>query len=367
MAGKIAAAVIPKPNADVEVREFPEPDLEPGSALLDIALSEVCGTDVHLRDGRLSGVPYPLIPGHVSVGYLSKIRGRMLDVDGTPLREGDAATFLDVHATCGACWYCLVARATTRCPRRRVYGITYGADDVLAGGWAQAMVLKPGTRAIRLAKDSFERFMAGGCALPTALHTSERAEVALGDTVLVLGCGPVGLVSVALARLRGAAEVLAIGAPRGRLDAALALGAHDALDFRDFSDDQRRQWVLDRTRGRGADVVIEATGAPSAVVDAMRMARDAGRVVVTGQYTDHGDAAFNPHLDLNRKHLEVRGCWGSDYSHFHRAAQVASHVGLGAFLGRVETKRFGLHELNEALAAVAEGSVVKAFVDPRMS
>jgi L-iditol 2-dehydrogenase len=288
----------------------------------------------------------------------------MLDVDGERFREGDRVTFLDVHGTCGACWYCLVAKASTRCPRRRVYGITYGADDVLTGGWAEAIYLRPGTRAIRLDGSAFDRFMAGGCALPTAIHTAERADVGLGDAVLVLGAGPVGLVSIALAKLRGAASVLCVGAPRTRLDAALALGARDALDFRETTTDERLEWVRERTGGRGADVVIEATGAPSAVVDAMRMARDAGRVVVTGQYTDHGDVAFNPHTDLNRKHLDVRGCWGSDYSHFHRAALVAGDAELGNFLGAIETKRFGLRDLNEALAEVGEGSVVKALVVP---
>src|SRR5215212_1027162 len=147
---KVLAGVIPKPHAPVEVRELPEPELEQGSALLEVALSEVCGTDVYLQQGRLEGVPYPLIPGHVSVGHLSKIRGRMLDISGRPFAEGDRVTFLDVHRTCNACWHCLVAKATTRCPRRRVYGITYGAVDGLAGGWAELLYLKPGTRIIPL-------------------------------------------------------------------------------------------------------------------------------------------------------------------------------------------------------------------------
>ena len=66
------------------------------------------------------------------------------------LREGDAVTFLDVHRTCNACWYCLVARASTRCPSRKVYGITYGLSDGLTGGWAQQIHLKQGTRCLRL-------------------------------------------------------------------------------------------------------------------------------------------------------------------------------------------------------------------------
>src|SRR5207244_11548728 len=108
-------AVIPRPNASVELRKVPSPELEEDSALFEVELSEVCGTDVYLQQGRLEGVPYPLVPGHVSVGHLCKIRGTVLDVDGRPFREGDRVTFLDVHRTCNACWYCLVAKATTRC------------------------------------------------------------------------------------------------------------------------------------------------------------------------------------------------------------------------------------------------------------
>src|SRR5215813_4992937 len=185
-------AVIPEPNAAVEVREVDESDLEPDSALLEVEVSEVCGTDVHLQQGRLAGVPYPLVPGHVSVGRLQKIRGELFDVNGNRFSEGDRVTFLDVHRTCNACWYCLVAKASTRCPHRKVYGITYGLDDGLCGGWATHIYLKPGTRSIAIGSEP-ETFMAGGCALPTSIHAIERGSVSIGDTVLVLGSGPVGI------------------------------------------------------------------------------------------------------------------------------------------------------------------------------
>ena len=361
---KVQAAVIPAPGEPVEVREFPEPELEPDSALLEVELSEVCGTDVHLQAGRLQGVPYPFIPGHVSAGRLGKIRGVLQDVEGRALREGDRITFLDVHRTCNACWYCLVGKATTRCPRRKVYGITYGLEDGLTGGWATSVYLKPGTRCLPLGAADTERFMAGGCGLPTALHAVERAEIAIADTVLVLGAGPVGLSAVILACLQGA-RVLCIGAPTARLEAALAAGARETLNIETAAEDERRDWVLERTGGRGADVTIEATGAPAAVVQAMRWTRDAGRTVIVGQYTDHGDIPLNPHLDLNRKHLEVRGCWGSDFSHFHRGVQIMQDEKLSAPWSAVQMDRYPLGRANDALADVAAGRAVKALIDPR--
>lgn len=362
---KVLAAVMPKPHAPVEVREVSEPELEAGSALLEVELSEVCGTDVYLQQGRLAGVPYPLIPGHVSVGRLDKIRGQMLDVAGRPFAEGDRVTFLDVHRTCNACWHCLVAKATTRCPHRKVYGITYGLTDGLTGGWAQKLYLKPDTRCIRLGEIDFERFMAGGCALPTALHAVERAEVELGDTVLVLGSGPVGLSVVIFALMRGALRVLCIGAPEHRLEAARKLGAAAILDIETNDEEARAQWVLEHTEGRGADVTIEATGAPAAVVQAMRYTRDAGRVLIVGQYTDHGAVSFNPHLDLNKKHLTVRGCWGSDFSHFYRGVQIMADPARSAAWSLLKLDRYKLGEANDALADVAAGKVTKALIAPQ--
>jgi threonine dehydrogenase-like Zn-dependent dehydrogenase len=358
-------AVIPKPGAAVELREVAAPELEENSALLDVEFSEVCGTDVYLQKGLLEGVPYPLVPGHVSVGRLSKIRGNVFDIEGKEFREGDRVTFLDVHRTCNACWYCLVAKATTRCPQRKVYGITYGLDDGLCGGWADQIYLKPGTRCIRLDADP-ELFMAGGCALPTALHAVERGDIAIGDTVLVLGSGPVGINAVMLALMRGALRVLCIGAPQHRLETASEVGASDVLNFEELSERARLDWILEKTNGRGADVTIEATGAPDALVQAMRFTRDAGRVVVVGQYTDHGETSFNPHLDLNKKHLDVRGCWGSDFSHFYRAAQIVSDSNRRKTWEMLRTKmsRYGLDQANDALADVSEGRVMKALIDP---
>src|SRR5215831_3506482 len=97
MSRTVLAAVMTAPLAPIEIREFAEPDLPAGGALLRTARSEVCGTDVHLWHGRLSGVPYPIIPGHVTTGTLDAVRGSLADVGGRPLREGDRVAFFDVH------------------------------------------------------------------------------------------------------------------------------------------------------------------------------------------------------------------------------------------------------------------------------
>ncbi|MDA1081913.1 MAG: zinc-binding dehydrogenase [Gemmatimonadetes bacterium] len=352
------------PRAPIELRELPWPVLEPGSAMLRTSYSEVCGTDVHLHHGKLAGVPYPIIPGHVSVGVLAAIRGEMRDVHGEPFREGDAVTFLDVHETCGHCYECLVTKQTTRCARRKVYGITYGLADGPLGGWADHIWMKPGVRLIRFPKSVDPAvFIAGGCGLVTSVHVIERGDVRLGSSVAVLGAGPVGLAAAALARLSGAHPVIVIGAPPPRLEVAATMGATHTIDL-DVPHADRAAQVRALTNGRGVDIVIEAAGDPRAVPQALDLVRDGGRVVIAGQYADGGDVTINPHSQVNRKHVEIRGCWGCDFSHVYRAVSVMAEQGKSVPWASVVTERFPLERAGDALAAVERRDVVKAVIAP---
>src|SRR5919197_3934765 len=249
-----AACVMPGAHQALEIREIAGPNLEPGAAVLRTMYSEVCGTDVHLHHGRLD-VPFPIIPGHVSVGVVAELRDGAdtpRDVEGERIGEGDVVTFLDVHETCNRCYYCLVAHQPTRCPSRKVYGITYSARDGLLGGWAEAIWMKPGVKMIRLPEGlAPETFIGGGCGLVTALHAVDLARVRLGESVAVLGAGPVGQSAVALAALSGASEVIAVGAPADRLAFARRMGATHTLDL-DLTSEDRVATVRAATRGRGA-------------------------------------------------------------------------------------------------------------------
>ncbi|MFW9856727.1 MAG: zinc-binding dehydrogenase, partial [Candidatus Thorarchaeota archaeon] len=318
----VKTAVLTK-QGTIELREQPKPELEQGAILLKTAYSEVCGTDIHLQKGHLSGVPYPIIPGHVSTGIISEMKGRITDVDGVPLKIGDPVTFSDVHETCNSCWYCLVAKASTLCPKRKVYGITYSANEGLLGGWSQYIYLKPGVKIVKLPSTSFMRaYMAAGCGLPTAIHAIQRSEIRLGDTVAIQGSGPVGLMTALCAKLSGAFHVILLGGPQHRLDIARKFGIETLINIIERDPKTRVQEVIDITRGKGADVTIEATGVPSAIKEGMEMTRNGGTYTIVGQYTNAGDIDINPHLHINRKHLTIRGSWGSDFEHLYHAVRL---------------------------------------------
>lgn len=362
------AAVMTAPHQPIEVQNLPAPVVEPGSVVLETIFSEVCGTDVHLHHGQLAGVPYPIIPGHVSVGRVLETGGTVADIDGNPLQVGAVVTFLDVHETCNNCWYCLVAKTSTRCPHRKVYGITYSANDGLLGGWSERIYLKPNVKTLVL-PDSVPpgRLIAGGCGLPTAIHAIERAAIGLGDVVAVQGSGPVGLNIAILALLSGAGGVIMLGDPPNRLQTATDFGVDSVISVAATTPAGRVAQVRSLSGGRGADITIEATGAPAAVREGMQMTRDGGRYVVVGQYTDAGEVAINPHLEINKKHLEIRGCWGSDFSHFYRMVNVLARHGERVGWERMITHEYTLDQMNTALADVAAGRVVKAVVKPNQA
>lgn len=364
MADQVRCVVMTAPGAPLELRRVPAPGAPAGGAVLETVASEVCGTDVHLHHGRLAGVPYPIVPGHVSVGRVLESDGSLRDVEGNAIGVGRLVTFYDVFGTCGACWHCLVAKAATRCPHRRVYGITTGLADGLLGGWAERIELRPGVRVLPLPDAvSVEEFMGGGCGLPTGFHAVERAGITLGDTVVVQGSGPVGLNAAIFAQLAGALRVLVTGAPAARLAEARRLGADDTLDVTVETDPAARvRWVRERSGGRGADVVIEASGNPQAVVEGLEMLRDAGRYVVVGQYTDAGDVALNPHRHLNRRHASVLGCWGYEYTHLHRSLEMMARHRARFAWSRLVTREYPLEGAGRALADMEALAVVKALV-----
>ena len=362
---KVLAAVMPAPRVPVELREFQEPDLEPGGALLRTLSSEVCGTDVHLWHGRLAGVPYPIIPGHVSVGVLDWARGDVRGLDGAVLREGDRVVFFDVHRTCGRCRACTVSRTPTRCVSRRVYGITDAAADGLFGGWAEAIYLEPGVVAAKLPESvSVEDYIGGGCGLITAVHILDRATLGLGDSVVVQGTGAVGLSAIALARIAGASTIVAIGAPSDRLELAVRMGADVALDMTGTDPESRLATIRELTGGDGVDVAIEAAGSARAVEEGLNLVRDGGTYVIAGHYTNAGPSSINAHEQINRKHLDIRGCWGSEARHFARALVLLERHAAHVPWREIGSRSYGLAELNDALADAERMSIPKALVRP---
>ncbi|MFX1368026.1 MAG: zinc-binding dehydrogenase [Promethearchaeota archaeon] len=361
------AAVVPKPNAPLEVREIEIPDLVPGSALLKVANSGVCGTDVHLWHGRLAGVPYPLILGHEVVGTIEAIGPKPIrDLDGNEISIGDRVAFHDVTQTCYSCWYCLIAKAPTKCPNRKVYGITFDSTKwpFLIGGYSEYLYFSPGTHIIRLPDHvSFDGAGAVGCAMPTAVHTVERSPLQRGVHVVVQGAGPVGLMIAALAKVGGAATITSIDMTPHRLELAKKFGATHTLQIGETTLDQRIAFVREVSEGHGPDIVYEATGNAKAVPEGINLVREGGTYSICGQYTDSGTVEINPHL-MNKKHLDIRTVWGSETKHVYSAVKMLGQSYDMFPYEKIVTHKFSLNDAQKALEVQERRESVKAVITP---
>jgi threonine dehydrogenase-like Zn-dependent dehydrogenase len=339
---------------------------EPGEVVAAVDFGGVCGTDVHLQAGRLA-IPVPLVLGHEGVGRVA-VLGRGVDRDalGAPLERGDRIAWASSIA-CGTCFYCRDAQEPTLCEHRRIYGITRPLDEPphLTGSWAEVIRLGLGTTVVRLSDRLPSRaVIALGCAGPTVIHgLLHRLPVRPGESVVVQGAGPVGLAAAMYAHLAGADPVILIGAPAGRLQLAARLGVGDELlDIEALEPAQRLERVYALTSGRGADLVVECAGVPAAVSEALELARPGGRVLVLGQYTDHGPTPLNPHL-LTRKQLTVLGSWAFSAAHYVEYLRTLPQL-LARFPLEQLVTTFPLDRAQDAIEAVRAGSVGKAALVP---
>ncbi len=316
------AAVLTAFQQPLTIQEFPVPSsLETGAARVRVTTAGICGTDVHLWRGELP-LQLPLILGHETAGVLEQAGpGLTKDWRGKALRAGDRVTWAS-SISCGECFYCRFKAQPTRCVSRKAYGISYPSTEspYLRGGYAEQILLRPGTALFRLPDQLSEDALIGaGCALTTAIHGLERAPLAWRDTVVVQGTGPVGLAAIALCRDAGASRIIAIGGPNHRLQLARDFGADMVIDIDDVQQvDERLRMVRAETGGFGADMVIECVGRPEAVNESVELGRDGATVLVLGQYGNAGNIAFNPHT-VTRKQLRIIGSWGFEPRHVARA------------------------------------------------
>jgi L-iditol 2-dehydrogenase len=142
------------------------------------------------------------------------------------------------------------------------------------------------------------------------------------------------------------------------------MGADECLSLTEAAPPEREARVRELTGGRGVDVVIEAAGNPAAVPEGFRLLRDGGTYVIAGHYTDVGSTTVNFHVDVNRKHADVRGQWGTDFAHVYRSLRLLAKHRDRLRLDRVIGGRYGLDQARRALADVEALAVTKALIVP---
>ena len=310
------------PGCDPVIHSVPRPHVPECGALIRIEACGVCGTDLHILKGHWpKPLPWPLTLGHELVGVIEE-KGAALESDfmGHSLSQGDRVMLPPLMA-CGECYYCLhYPERSNKCLSPTYYGryIPFEEPPHLWGGWAEMVFVdlkrRPATKIYRM-PDGLSA-MAGSLTEPLAccIRALNRAVTVggfrTGDTLVIQGSGPIGLLTLVAARQMGAGRVIVVGAPEEpRLAICRAFGANATVSIDEHpTPAERVAAVAAVVGGFGADVVIECSGHPSSGPEGIEMLRDGGTYVEMGQFTDSGSIDTNWHRFCT-KDITIVGSW----------------------------------------------------------
>lgn len=311
---KAKAAVFMGANNPFEIREFDLVPPKPGYAKMSLIASGVCGTDIHIHNGKLGGTPNTMI-GHEFVGRIEEISEE--DSKKYGLNVGDAV-ISDIAVPCCKCLLCKTGD-DANCVSMKVTSAGNVDDEPHFHGGYGEYSYAPVSNLVKIPEGVDPKMAAVfACPAPTALHAfslGERAGVLLENisTAVVQGLGPVGSFAVAYLAAAGVKNVIAIAANINTQQETLAkdLGATHIFDIAVNSEEKILEEIKAISSGLGADLVYEASGSPNAVPVGMEILRNRGVYLVPGQYSNSGGIEIQPQM-ITFKALHIIG--SSQYS-----------------------------------------------------
>jgi threonine dehydrogenase-like Zn-dependent dehydrogenase len=328
--------------------DFADPDVRADHVLIEVRATGICGTDLSLYSWADSMIRQfkptpPMVMGHEFAGVVAEV-GR--EVSG--LRVGDRVT-ANPMMYCGECYYCRSGRHSI-CDNRPLLGLG------LNGCFARFVAVRKANVHLLPPEVSFEA-AAMSEVLCVALHAFDRIPVGPGDTVAVVGPGPMGFLVLLAARAAGASRLVMTGlkVDADRLSVAASLGAHTIVVEETDPGDAIRAL----TRGLGADVVFECAGHPSGVPQALELARKGGKIGVLGQ--GYADSSFNTAI-VSYREVDLIGIRAYDPRVWHRSYDVLQS---GRFpLETLVTHRLPLEEAARGIELMKNKEGLKILFTP---
>ena len=378
MANRMARALLlDKPDGQFVMGDYPIPKPAPGGLLMKIEICGVCGTDLHSWHApaeAVFGLEYPISLGHEISGIVEELgEGTMTDSIGKPLKVGDRIGVIPaIH--CGKCYYCRIAKTPEKCTSWKTYGTWPKADQVphFTGGYGDYLnIFHPNSFFIK--SDSSAERTAFVEPMAVIDHAMLHAKIKHGDTVVIQGAGPIGLLATACAKIGGASRVITIDKNnKSRLELAKEMGADLTLCHLDVPEEkERKEFVFDNSLNLvGADVVINCVGHPLGFKECLNFVRDSGTLVEVGNFVDQGTIEFNPCRDLLEKGITIIGSFDNEAEHFVRSMPLIADPRIP--LEKLISHNVPLGEVQNVLTHIEENEklegkeIIKAMMDPRL-
>ncbi len=348
------------PGHPLEIRDVEVPMPEPGGVLLRIVIAGVCGSDAHRIRGDMPAPPAPLAFGHEGIGRIEVLGdGVSTDSAGEPVRVGDLIYFSPAsEATVPASGLIVPEAFDAPWP--------VPADQPSVATYQDWAWLSRSIAFYRIPEGTApEAVIAFGCAMPTAIGGMSRlGGIRRGQTVVIQGCGPVGLASTLLASLAGAGQIIVIDASDERLRAAQQFGATTVLSLHATTREQRKARIAELTDGKMADVAIEAAGKLDAFHEGLDLLAFEGRYLILGLYSGPGKVEVNI-VGLNNRSQSIIGSLGpTRLEDLKKTVEIARDHGERLGFADLITHRFPLTQAEEAIRSVGSGLAIKAVVLP---
>lgn len=332
----------------IKVEERPKPVLKEGEVLIQVKACAICGTDVRIYTYGQANVKPPHIIGHEITGVISEMG------EGVTGYKGGERVTLVTCVGCGRCEFCLAGRVNL-CPQMRAIGYHY------SGGFAEWMIVPAEAvyqSNILLLPDnlSFEEATLAE-PLSCCINGEEYLDIKAGDTVTIIGAGPIGCMHAQLAEVSGATKVILVDISEERLELSKRAGADVYINSQK---ENLVDKVLEETQGAGSEVVITACPSPEAQEQALAITRSRGRISFFGGLPHNKSKIPFDSNTIHYKEISVFGAYASHHRQYKTALKLLSSHRMNG--QKVITHRFSLEEIEKGIETVKKGRALKIVI-----
>ena len=372
---RFVKSVVLEAKGKLSLKSFPYPEVKKDSAIIRMEYSGICGTDKHSFEGffhQKGGrpIPLPVIQGHENVGIIEEINGKILDHDGNELHVGDRVVPAP-NISCGECFACRNNRPYYYCECKLDYGNNIGAGEPphIFGGWSEYLYILPGSHLFKYPDTLDPKFgtfieplSVTGCLDKARQWSSEWEPFRSGDTVVILGTGPIGLFHLIKANLMGAGKIYSVDPYKFRTSLAKEFGATEVITSEDR--EEIKDNIMRLTDNLGADLVVDCSGVSEGFTIALELIREGGMVLEVGIFSNSHDIPINPHSHILEKSARVIGIGGDDISQYYPSIKLLERNIDKLPWEKIISHQFNIDNVHKAMDVAMSDQSMKVLLNP---